>query len=306
MVVRKGEALMRGLWMRAGRALPLVALLLVALVTLRAPAPARAALMVLYDGSAAGETPLEQGYFDYATWPSPPAAAEAGPVSGGTRLSTTGALTDYAGFFTPAGRMPAMDREEGYTLRFVAQVLAESHHSDDRAGLSVIALGEDSRGVELGLWSDRVWAQNDGADLFTQGEGAELDLATRPVDFALDVRGDGYSLTADGAVVLSGSLRLYRPVLSPEAPFAASYYLPNFIFLGDNTSRAGAEVRLLAVSLETAAPSGPPETPVPTGPPATAVPTEPPAPPPSPTRPPQLEQPDELVVWLYLPVVWRR
>ncbi|NTU82469.1 MAG: hypothetical protein HGA45_24375 [Chloroflexales bacterium] len=287
--MRGQRARVRGVRVRG----PLLAALLSALLlALSALVPALAAVTVLYDGALGGQTPADQGYFVYGTYPSPPAAAVAGPVGGGTRLETSSDLHDYAGYFTPAGRAPAMRRASGYTLSFVAQVMRETHSLDDRAGFSVIVLGDDGWGVELGAWADRVWAQNDGATLFTQGEGVNLDL-TAPVAFALRIEGDRYTLVADGAEVLSGPLRLYTPARSLESPLPGLYYVPNFIFLGDNTSRAGAEVRLLAVSLETVELPPAPPSPSPTGPT------------PSPTEPPSPDLPRERRPWAYLPAVVR-
>lgn len=236
-------------------ALLLAALLLAAL----AARPVRALPTTLYDGGVTGQTPADQGSFGFSAHPSPPAAAAATYHDGGTTLDTRGALGDMAGFYALSGRVPELDRARGFTLRFSAQVRSETHLVDDRAGLSVILLGADQRGVELGFWADRVWAQADGPALFTQAEGAALDMAA-PVAFALTVRGDHYSLAAGGSEVLAGPVRLYRPALSPQSPLGIFYYLPNFIFLGDNTSRAGAEVRLLAVSLEQLQPIPTPET----------------------------------------------
>lgn len=227
---------------------------------------------VLYDGSVPEETPADQGFF-YLTRPSPPAAATASYAGGGTTLDTLGALGDLAGYAVRPGATPPLERASGFTLRFTVQLTAEQHLSLDRAGLSVLLLAEDQRGVELGLWPDEVWVQNDGAALFTHGEGAALDLASGPVDLALTVHDDSYTLLAQGQPLLSGPLRDYRDPRYPpqDYPF---YYLPSVIFIGDNTSQAGAVARLFAVMLDgppSDDPDGPPAAPTPTPPTPTAT-----------------------------------
>ncbi|HMQ35220.1 MAG TPA: hypothetical protein PKD53_31165 [Chloroflexaceae bacterium] len=185
-------------------------------------------------------------------------------MPGGTVLDTMGAAGDYAGFFTVPGSLPALSRTDGYTLTFTAQVFAETHELDSRAGFTALVLGDDRKGIELAFWPDEVWAQNDGANdptagqgLFTHGEGAPFDTTARPVTYSVAVRGDRYMLLADGDLLLEGPLRRYRPGLG-ENPLALSYYFGNAIFLGDNTSRAAARVLLTGAALETAAAPPPP------------------------------------------------
>jgi hypothetical protein len=138
--------------------------------------------------------------------------------------------------------------------------LLDEYHDDsdkdgdgigDRAGFSVIALSSDTRGIELGFWMDQVWAQEDGAaeppggSLFTRAEHAPLDTTSRLVAYTLAVRGDSYVLSADGGLVLSGRLRDYTRFEGPVNP----YRTPSFIFLGDDTGSARAQIRLAYVAL---------------------------------------------------------
>jgi hypothetical protein len=249
---------------------PLAALLATLLGGLAAPAAA--APVVLYDGSIAGQTPADQG-FVYLSSPQP-ASAVITYANGGTTLDTTPAMSDLAGYAARPGLAPALDRAAGFTVRLSVQLLSEAHVSPDRAGLSLTVITSDRRGIELGMWADEVWAQNDGAALFTHGEGAALNLAARPVALTLTVRGDRYALDADGARVLEGPLRSY-------AVAGAPYNLANFLYLGDNTSRAAAVARILHVSVEAGVPATPTPsaspTPSPT-PSATASPTPSPTP----------------------------
>lgn len=265
----------------------LLALAAVVLVgALGLAAPARAATTVLYDGAAAGESPADQGYFDYGTFPEPPAAATLSAAGAGATLDSSGEPGDYAGFVSRAGALPPLSRTLGYTVTFTAQVLSETHELADRAGFVLVVLGDDRWGIELSLWEDEVWAQNDGAHdptpgrgLFTHGEGAALATTAGPVRYSVAVKGDRYTLLADGVAVLGGPLRQYNPPLNTLTnPLRAVYYLNRLIFLGDNTSRAGASTLLTGVTLETAtAPTG--ETPSP-------QPSETPSPQPSETPSP--------------------
>ena len=242
-------------------------------------APTRAAQAVLYDGGVAGQTLADQGFI-YITEPSPPVAAAVSYAAGGTTLTTTGSQGDYAGFSIRETAQLPLSRATGFTLRFTLQLLAEAHSKQHRAGLSVIMLADDRRGIELGLWDDEVWAQNDGPVLFTHGEGASLDT-TRQIDYALTIHGERYSLAADGVQILEGPLRDYT------ASYPV-YSVPNYIWLGDNTSAAGVEARIFAVSIETDVFPGVTATPT-----ATATPT------PTPTAPAFVP------VTLYLPLITR-
>lgn len=258
---------------------PVVLVALVLLATARS-APARAGGTVLYDGAVGGETMTHQGFF-YLSQPLA-SAAVVRYADGGTLLDTTAAIGDLAGFFARADRVPALSRAEGFTLQLTARVISETHTVADRAGLSVLLLAGDARGIELGLWADEIWAQNDGEALFTHGEGARLDLSSRPVALSLTVRGDRYELLADGARVLEGPVRDYR---AAEAPI---YRVPHTLFLGDNTSRAAAVAHIGFVALTAGAPDPPPTaspSPTPTGTPTTA-PTASPTATPSPTTGP--------------------
>ncbi|NJR49356.1 MAG: hypothetical protein HC780_07050 [Leptolyngbyaceae cyanobacterium CSU_1_3] len=94
----------------------------------------------------------------------PPGATQT--VSAGTTtLNTTANNALQAGYAITAPAAFALNRTRGYTLGFNVQLLSEDHSSNDRAGFSVIALGSDKRGIELGLWTNStqktgsIWAQ---------------------------------------------------------------------------------------------------------------------------------------------------
>ena len=58
------------------------------------------------------------------------------------------------------------------------------------------------------------------------------------MDYQLAIQGSGYSLFGNSALLLSGSLRDYSAFGGPP------YTLTSFLFLGDNTSSANANVTL--------------------------------------------------------------
>lgn len=166
-----------------------------------------------------------------------------------TTLNTTSPQALQAGW----GRLApsALNRTSGYRIDFGFKLYDETHSSVHRAGTSLIVVGHDLKGIELGFWNDRVFAQND-APLFTQGESVAYDMSAGltptqdgNVFMRLDVLGSNYALRLannsgfTGATVLSGSLRDYSAFTGSPNP----YVLPNFIFLGDNTQSAGAKVQ---------------------------------------------------------------
>jgi hypothetical protein len=207
--------------------------------------------VTLYD-PALGGLPESQGWLRYAALP-PPVDARATFDGSDTVLTTTTDLAELAGWSIDRTLAPVLDRQVGFTLNFALHVLEEHRLSsddngdglDDRAGWSVTLLANDRRGIELGFWEDRVWAQEGGAepDLFTQAESAVINAA-QPAVYALTIQGERYTLEQNGVTILSGPLRDYTAFSGPLDP----YETPNFVFLGDNTSRAGVWARLGAVA----------------------------------------------------------
>ena len=201
------------------------------------------ATTVLYDG-ALGTPPEAQGLL-FADLP--PGAATRTTAGGATTLDTTASNTIFAGYTVSPTIAPVLDRHSGYSLTFTAQVITETHINNHRAGFSVIVLSTDTLGIELGFWTDRVWAQEGGSppNLFTQAEGAALDTTTGLVTYTLMVDGGRYSLFADGQPALTGALRDYTQFVGPINPYST----PNFIFLGDDTTSARGSVRFSYVAV---------------------------------------------------------
>lgn len=209
-----------------------------------APIAAASGLIYLYDGSL-GRTPDQQGYFVYqAVAIPPPVQATQTLTIGGVILDTTPITTDYAGYYSPVGILPTLNRTTGYTLCFTTQVLSENHLNNDRAGFSFIILSSDSIGLELGFWENEIWAQEGGSSqLFTHAEGITF-TTTSLVSYQLAVISNTYRLATSGTPILSGSLRNY-------SAFGAPYTSTNFLFLGDNTSSARAKIKLTEVFIAT-------------------------------------------------------
>ncbi|HWQ12866.1 MAG TPA: hypothetical protein VNL77_08700 [Roseiflexaceae bacterium] len=218
------------------------------------------AAVVLYDGRG-GTTPDAQG-FTFLTIPPLAAAATQSydPIKSWTSLDSMPVTGESAGYFARVGAVPELDRTAGYTVSLTLQLVAEQHAGsdrnqdgrDDRAGFSLTVLGSDLRGIELGFWQGRVWAQDDGRDdpeaLFTQAEGAAFDTSAALATYELRVLGEGYTLLAGGAPLLSGRLRDYT-AFEPGPLQPDPYETPNLVFLGDNTSSAAARIHIAAVSL---------------------------------------------------------
>jgi Ca2+-binding RTX toxin-like protein len=211
-------------------------------------------------------------------------------VQDGVTLKTDD--TAYAGYtnhevvlglepqLNPRDNFPTLDRNDGYVVSFTNQIISENHNTltadkngdglADRAGFSVIAISEDKKGIELGFWENRIWAQEDGIEeptsnsegtLFTQAEGVDFDTTTF-VKYDLSVKGDRYTLFADGNAILEGELRDYTAFEPAESQIATTfgtvpvtppdpYEKSSFLFFGDNTPTASAEVKLSDISVTT-------------------------------------------------------
>lgn len=212
-----------------------------------------AAVTQLYDPGQ-GTLPQDQGGLLYIQT----SGAVPGTVSQGTRLDTSddaGSGTDAAGFFNHFPNpfdlanpdtwidvnpgFPSLDPVTGFTLGFELLLHGEVHGSIDRAGFSVILLGEDKRGLELGFWDDQIFAYRD-TPLFTHGEGASFDTTAARVLYELTVLGTSYLVEADGTEILTGLTRDYGAF----GGFPDPYETPNFLFLGDDTGSAYADFTL--------------------------------------------------------------
>ena len=185
----------------------------------------------LYDGSA-GNLPSNQS-LAYQSNPSPGSAVQA-QLANGVRLDTTAATSDMAGYFGIFGvnpAVPVMDRSVGFTVTFDLKLISESHENANRAGLSVIALGSDKKGIELGFWTNEIWAQSD-SPIFTHAEGAAFNTTAALIRYDLIISGNSYTLVQGASTVLTGAVRDYSAIgFFP-------YTQQNFLFVGDDTTSA--------------------------------------------------------------------
>lgn len=219
------------------------------LALLATPAlPTRAALepapgSVLYDATP-GNLPSNQGW-TFLTDPLFVAQAKQSFTDGAATIDSTPALGDKAGWFSNLPpfpkhpRQPALDAAAGFVVSFTARVAAETHNRPERAGFSIIATATDLSGIELAFWTDEIWAQS-GAD-FLHAEGAAFDTSAGRVRYDLEFRDGRYRLSANGQAVLSGPLRRYDS-------FGAPYHIPDFLFLGDDTTSAAARAEVTRIS----------------------------------------------------------
>lgn len=212
---------------------PLIQFALLLLGLLISSGSTHADLITLYDGNA---LPGDQPWLVFAAdtlsgWSQTPAA-------GGTQLTTNNATragySNYLPLPIPSlknNQFPTLDRSNGFALTFSSKILSESHQSTNRAGYSVILLGHDAKGIELGFWSNEIWAQNSD---FTHAESISIDTAVER-NYQLQIIDEQYKLLDGQNTILSGTLRNYP---TPATP----YSLPNYVFLGDNTTSAAASV----------------------------------------------------------------
>jgi len=187
-----------------------------------------ASAQVLYD-AALNTLPAQQGW-GYAAFPG---QAAQGLDADAVRLDTWSTPVEQAGYGRTAP-VP-LDRNAGFTLLVTLRVSQESHGTPDRAGFSIIVLGQDRRGIELGFWTNAVFAQAD-LPLFTRAEEAACDTASGFVDYALTIGRDRYQLRTNGQALLEGPVRDYTAFSGLIDP----YETPNFLFLGDDTTSARA------------------------------------------------------------------
>jgi hypothetical protein len=199
--------------------------------------------VTLYDGSL-GTAPESQGYLAYYSLP----GAGTKSTAGGKTTYDSGALDSERGGFSthtfigtqvnPAS--PVLNRNTGYTVSIDARLLTETHANANRAGLSLIVLGHDLQGIELGFWSNEIWAQS--GPTFTHAEGVAFNPTAASTTYDLNISGSTYTLLANNSQILTGSLRDY-------SSFGFPYTTTNWIFLGDDTSsaRGSFEVSRIAV-----------------------------------------------------------
>ena len=86
---------------------------------------------------------------------------------------------------------------------------------------------------------DQIWAQNAG---FTKGESGS-ETGGSFANYNLLMQGTSYALFRDSTQILTGLLRDY-------SSFGSPYNIPNFLFIGDDTTSARASFDLASVQFE--------------------------------------------------------
>lgn len=200
-------------------------------------APQQSAAEVLYDAMT-GTLPSAQG------WNTLVVGSALEFVADGVLIFDTTAVNATQGGYSRT--LASVDSTAGFTLSFTVGVIAESHSgSVNRAGFSIILLDDAHRGVELGFWTDQIWAQAVG---FAKAESVTRDT-TQMATYQLGLSAHGYTLSVIAGdvpvTILSGPLRDYTTFPSE---FAFVYAQNRFLFLGDDTRSAKGSVRLRAVS----------------------------------------------------------
>lgn len=167
------------------------------------------------------------------------------------RLDTTSANSARAGYsnYKPLTtalvntQFPTLNGSEGFSLSFTLRIKLEGHANLDRAGFSVTLLDRNGRGVELGFWTNEIWAQQLGFVHGTGTEASKIDT-TQWRSYDLLVLNGNYYLSSGSQLFIYGGARAYGS--SPP------YNLSNFLFLGDNTTNANAQWDLARLALRRA------------------------------------------------------
>ncbi|PSB50817.1 sodium:calcium exchanger, partial [filamentous cyanobacterium Phorm 6] len=220
---------------------------------------------LLYNGSL-GNTPSSQNWLSLTNLNSiSPADTASEILSGnGINLNSTAADSIYAGYtnnpLNPS--FPPLNRNSGFSLSFNLQIISESRTNQNRAGFSIIAVTSDRKSIEIGFQqlsptSGNIFAQGDDITPNPGGQPKGLFVAAENVgyntnnanDYTLRVQGDNYFLSDGSNIILTGPLRNYAAFSGAIDP----YETPNFLFLGDDTTSAQANINLTRVSLQTPA-----------------------------------------------------
>jgi hypothetical protein len=189
-------------------------------------------------------------------------------VSGGvTTLDTSSSNSFYAGYSNYKNDLsefvnlsfPILDNNAGYTLSFRIATNSQTNSSPNRAGFSVIVLGSNKKGIEIGFRNPNtitnipdIFAYNDNST-FTRGEqnASLVGILDTLNTYDLSISGNNYTLkNGSNPPLLSGTLRDYSPNAT-VGTLTQVYDTANFLFLGDDTSSAGGKVNIQSITLTT-------------------------------------------------------
>ncbi len=232
-----------------------------------------AGVITLYNG-ASGVTPNQYNApSQWLNFGSPNGGTQS--FSGGlTNLNTSFSNNIYAGYsnynvgaiaspsvITPTTLVntsfPSLDRNAGYNLSFTVRINSQVNdgtNGANRAGFSVIALSSDQQGIEIGFRNTDIFSQvNSSFNSISPAEqitGVSSFLSNLTT-YDLNVSGNNYTLTTGATTLLSGLLRNY----TTASGFGSDIYkTSNFVFLGDDTTSARANIDLQSITLNTNTP----------------------------------------------------
>ena len=86
-------------------------------------------------------------------------------------------------------------------------------------------------------------AQGTTPALFTKAETATFNSESAFNDYSLSILGSTYTLFADGTPILTGATRNYSAYPNPV------YSIPNYIFLGDDTTDAAGSETISSIAV---------------------------------------------------------
>jgi hypothetical protein len=169
-------------------------------------------------------------------------------------LDIVDGYSNYGGLHLFNPDFPKLNRSKGYQLNFTVEIMEEEHNRPERAGFSVILLSQDvnaktTTSLEIGFQKNRIFLQNE-QPLFGR-KAAQENLSFNPVgvglvDYVLEVKDDRYSLRTGNRLILQGKLQNYTKFVGLLNP----YRFPSFVFLGDDTTSAGAKIGIKRVVLQ--------------------------------------------------------
>ena len=134
----------------------------------------------------------------------------------------------------------ALDTATGFQLTFNLRIDGSSSSSVNRGGYSLVLVGNDpSKSLELVFQTNEVFVYDyvgGDPDRFVRGASANITPFV-PNSYVLTVANDSFNLNVSGQNLLSGPLVDYSAQGLP-------YTTPNFVFFGDDTSRAAGNAYL--------------------------------------------------------------
>lgn len=219
--------------------------------------------VVLYDGIQQTVTPdkFQPTWLAYAA---SGGSQQYSPIDQAVRFDTTASMGYQGGYsnhlFAPVNAgFPTLNRHFGYSVGFRLEMLSESSNpnkTEPRAGFSIIAVSSDvgsgtASSIEIGFRNGSVFSQNDTFTAVAEENSGFNPVGIGMVDYRLQVLGSSYELWAGELLVLSGGLRDYTG-FEPPFGFPDPYEIPNYLFLGDNTTSAQADILLQRITVSAA------------------------------------------------------